>query len=91
MHSFFHLLFSPVPIYNWTRRGAPLPRNSYLTSYSRVLIIPKVQVEDQGEYVCRASNERSSIENSVILNIQGTTTTTIISFILIININIFLA
>lgn len=58
-------------MYNWTRKGSPLPRNSYLTSYNRVLIIPKVQVEDQGEYVCRAYNERSSIENSVILNIQG--------------------
>lgn len=31
-----------------------------------------VQVEDEGEYVCRAYNDRAGIENSVILNIQGT-------------------
>lgn len=62
---------SPVPSYNWTRRGANLPRQAVLASYNRVLLIPNVQVEDQGEYVCRATNDRASIENSVILSIQG--------------------
>lgn len=40
-------------------------------SYNRVLVIPKVQVEDEGEYICRAYNDRASIENNVILSIQG--------------------
>ncbi|XP_053991481.1 contactin [Hylaeus volcanicus] len=61
----------PVPSYNWTRRGALLPRGSYSTSYNRVLIIPKVHVDDQGEYVCRVHNDRLSIENSVRLTIQA--------------------
>ncbi|XP_066587501.1 contactin [Prorops nasuta] len=61
----------PVPSYNWTRRGGSLPRGSYATSYSRVLIIPHVHVDDQGEYICRASNERLSIENSVRLTVQA--------------------
>lgn len=65
------MFFSPVPSYNWTRRGAPLPKNSYLTSFNRVLIIPHVEVDDQGEYICRAYNDRASIANSVILDIQG--------------------
>lgn len=63
---------SPVPSYNWTRKGGSLPKNAYMTSYNRVLMIPEVHVEDQGEYVCRAYNDRASIEESVILNIQGT-------------------
>ena len=62
---------SPVPSYNWTRRGADLPKSAIAANYNRVLIIPKVQVEDQGEYVCRAANEKSAIEHSVVLNIQG--------------------
>jgi hypothetical protein len=62
---------SPVPSYNWTRRGAGLPKSAMSASYNRVLIIPKVQVEDQGEYVCRAANEKAAIEHSVVLNIQG--------------------
>lgn len=61
----------PVPSYNWTRRGASLPRGAMTLNYNRVLIIPHVRVEDQGEYVCRAQNERSIIENTVILSIQA--------------------
>ncbi|XP_045481618.1 contactin isoform X1 [Harmonia axyridis] len=61
----------PVPSYNWTRKGAPLPKNSYSTSYNRVLVIPHVEVDDQGEYICRAYNDRASISNSVILDIQA--------------------
>ncbi|XP_050293568.1 contactin isoform X2 [Anthonomus grandis grandis] len=62
----------PVPSYNWTRKeGASFPRNSYFTSFNRVLVIPNVHVEDEGEYICRAYNDRKMIENSVILNIQA--------------------
>ncbi|XP_014603516.1 PREDICTED: contactin [Polistes canadensis] len=61
----------PIPSYNWTRRGGSLPRGVYTMSYNRVLIIPYVRVEDQGEYVCRAHNDRHSIENSVRLSIQA--------------------
>ncbi|KAK1129512.1 hypothetical protein K0M31_019233 [Melipona bicolor] len=61
----------PIPSYNWTRRGASLPRGSYTTSFNRVLIIPKVHVDDQGEYICRVHNDRSAIENSVRLTIQA--------------------
>nr|XP_018910733.1 PREDICTED: contactin [Bemisia tabaci] len=61
----------PVPSYNWTRKGSHLPRGSYLTNFNRVLIIPKVQVEDQGEYVCYAFNEKLALQNSVILSIQA--------------------
>ncbi|XP_060843865.1 contactin [Rhopalosiphum padi] len=61
----------PVPSYNWTRKGSPLPKGSYLTSYNRVLIIPEVQVEDQGEYNCHVFNDRDSKEKSVTLTIQA--------------------
>ncbi|XP_046682308.1 contactin isoform X2 [Homalodisca vitripennis] len=61
----------PVPSYNWTRRGSALPRQAIFASYNRVLLIPNVQVEDQGEYICRATNDRASIHNSVVLSIQA--------------------
>jgi Immunoglobulin I-set domain. len=60
-----------VPSYNWTRKDASLPKSAFTVNYDRVLIIPKVQVEDQGEYVCRAANEKAAIQHSVVLNIQG--------------------
>ncbi|XP_073990489.1 contactin isoform X2 [Rhodnius prolixus] len=61
----------PVPSYNWTRRGTPLPRSAKSSSFNRVLTISNVQVEDQGEYLCRATNGRAAIENSVSLSIQA--------------------
>ncbi|XP_017779518.1 PREDICTED: contactin-like [Nicrophorus vespilloides] len=61
----------PIPSYNWTRKGGNLPRNSYLSSYNRVLVIRNVQVEDEGEYVCRVYNDRASHQNSVIINVQA--------------------
>ncbi|XP_022171906.1 contactin [Myzus persicae] len=61
----------PVPSYNWTRKGSPLPKGAYLTSYNRVLVIPEVQVEDQGEYNCHVFNDRDSKEKSVTLTIQA--------------------
>ena len=48
----------PVPNYNWTRKGAPLPKGVIITNYNRVLVLPKVKVEDMGEYVCRATNDK---------------------------------
>jgi len=42
-----------------------------VTNYNRVLILPRVRVEDQGEYVCRAYNDKVSITGSVTLSIQA--------------------
>lgn len=61
----------PVPSYNWTRKGADIPRHSYQLSFSRILVIPQVSVEDEGEYVCTINNDRASMNNSVILSVQA--------------------
>ncbi|KAK7072713.1 Contactin-3, partial [Halocaridina rubra] len=61
----------PVPSYNWTRRNGNLPRGAYFASYNRVLILPKVEPSDMGDYICRAQNVRLAIENSISLSIQA--------------------
>ena len=62
----------PVPHYNWTRvNHAGLPRGAYITNYNRVLIIPSVRVEDQGEYSCEAKNHMVSVTASIMLSIQS--------------------
>lgn len=62
----------PVPHYNWTRvNHAGLPRDAYITNYNRVLIIPSVRVEDQGEYSCEAKNHMVSVTASIMLSIQS--------------------
>jgi len=61
----------PVPHYNWTRRGGDLPRAARLSNFDRVLTLPEVRVEDEGEYVCSARNSKVSSESSVTLSIQA--------------------
>ncbi|XP_040571897.1 contactin [Lepeophtheirus salmonis] len=61
----------PVAHYNWTRKGSDIPKDALVTNHNRVLIIPRVKVEDQGEYICRAYNDKLSISASVKLSIQS--------------------
>lgn len=60
----------PVPAYNWTRRVGGLPRNAYQTNFNRVLVLPNATLNDNGEYVCTARNDRKTLFKSVVLNIQ---------------------
>lgn len=61
----------PVPSYNWTRRNENLPRKAHLSNFNRVLTIPSVGVEDEGEYICDVRNDRARISNSVFLKVQA--------------------
>jgi hypothetical protein len=53
------------------RKNSDIPREAIVTNYNRVLILPRVRVEDQGEYICRAYNDKVSITGSVTLSIQA--------------------
>ena len=57
----------PVPYYNWTRVNSDIPEGAIVTNHNRVLILPRVRVEDQGEYQCRAQNDKVSITGRVVL------------------------
>ncbi|XP_077497058.1 contactin [Amblyomma americanum] len=61
----------PVPKYNWTRIGGPMPKGAQITSHGRVLLLPRVRVEDLGEYLCTASADQDSIRKAVTLTIQA--------------------
>jgi hypothetical protein len=62
----------PVPSYNWSRSGVTdrLPEGSYTTNHNRVLMLPKVQVEDMGDYICTVTSGREAIQKKVMLSIQ---------------------
>lgn len=61
----------PVPSYNWTRKNANIPRKSFLSNFGRVLTIPYVGVEDEGEYLCDVRNDRARISGKVYLKVQA--------------------
>lgn len=61
----------PVPHYNWTRTNGVLPDGAIVTNYNRVLILPKIRVEDEGHYECKAHNDKVSITGKIKLSIQA--------------------
>ncbi|KAL8623497.1 hypothetical protein ACOMHN_015705 [Nucella lapillus] len=71
------LAFGTMPIYyTWRRERWPLPVNSTQTEENRVLLIPDIQLEDSGEYVCRAARGTTSTgsafqEKSFMLSVQS--------------------
>lgn len=42
-----------------------------MTNFNRVLVIPTIRMEDEGEYICRINNDQSIKEASITLHIQG--------------------
>ncbi|XP_013200303.2 contactin [Amyelois transitella] len=61
----------PVPSYNWTRKDGVMPRKAIFSNFDRVITIPNVGVEDEGEYLCDVRNDRARISNSVFLKVQA--------------------
>lgn len=63
----------PTPSYNWTRSSptTSLPRGYYLRNDGKVLVIPKARIEDEGEYVCKATSENESLQKSVRVSVQA--------------------
>lgn len=63
----------PTPTYNWTRVGSSsrLPSTHSIQNDGKVLMLPKIRIQDGGEYVCRASSETDSLHKSVIVTVQA--------------------
>jgi len=63
----------PTPSYNWTRVGVStnLPTGYSIKNDGKVLVIPKVRIEDEGDYVCKASSENEMLQKSVRVTVQA--------------------
>ncbi|XP_064486907.1 contactin-like [Ornithodoros turicata] len=61
----------PVPFYNWTRLGGPMPEGARVESYGHVLLLPSIRIEDMGDYVCTASTGEDAIRKTVTLSVQA--------------------
>lgn len=63
----------PTPVYNWTRASPTnrMPNGAYVTHDGKVLMIPRARIEDDGEYICRASSEGESLSKSIRISVQA--------------------
>ena len=64
----------PPPRITWSRRGAALPANHVVSD--GILEIPRVSLQDAGEYVCTGQNVAGSFHVTVQLRVQGQLYTT---------------
>lgn len=64
----------PTPSYNWTRTGTTnrLPDQFRILNDGKVLSLPKIKIEDDGEYICTAILDSYSIQKSVYISVQAT-------------------
>ncbi|KAM9859991.1 neural cell adhesion molecule L1-like protein [Aulostomus maculatus] len=46
----------PTPQVEWVKMGHQLPMKAQLESYGKLLIVPSVEQEDSGKYMCKAKN-----------------------------------
>lgn len=63
----------PTPAYNWSRASpsSRMPRGVSVRNDGKVLLIPKARIEDEGEYVCKATSENESLQKSVRVSVQA--------------------
>ncbi|GMT06094.1 hypothetical protein PENTCL1PPCAC_28268, partial [Pristionchus entomophagus] len=62
----------PQPQISWKKANAQMPaQRAYIAQDNRGLKIDRVQVSDEGEYICNARNPAGSIEASARLRVQA--------------------
>ena len=59
----------PTPVMEWRKFDGTLPPDHIV--HDGVLRLNQVQVQDQGQYICRARNRASSQEAIVLLFVTG--------------------
>ena len=61
----------PLPSYTWSRRGVVINTTSQVTQVAGNLVLGHAQLDDAGDYVCRAWNQLGSRDVSVRLVVTG--------------------
>ena len=68
------LLGNPMPKIMWLNMGEPVKSNDRVTDDGNGnLLLKKVKVEDEGEYVCVATNPGGNATHVTKLDVQGET------------------
>ena len=65
----------PPPLIHWVKDGRRLPVNgpNHVVSTSGMLTVQRVSVDDEGRYVCVASNIAGNSTKTIYVSVQGTT------------------
>ncbi|XP_037630315.1 neural cell adhesion molecule L1-like protein isoform X2 [Sebastes umbrosus] len=60
----------PTPQVEWVKIGHKLPLKAKLENHGKLLIVPKVEQEDGGKYMCKAKNTHGEVVHYFILKVE---------------------
>lgn len=62
---------SPTPQVEWVKMGQRLPTKATIESHGKLLIIPDVEQEDGGKYMCKAKNTLGEAVHYFTVTVEG--------------------
>ncbi|XP_057701817.1 neural cell adhesion molecule L1-like protein isoform X3 [Corythoichthys intestinalis] len=60
----------PTPQVEWVKMGHKLPVKAKVESHGKLLIVPSVEQEDSGKYMCKAKNRLGEVVHYFTINIE---------------------
>ncbi|XP_068171531.1 neural cell adhesion molecule L1-like protein isoform X2 [Antennarius striatus] len=60
----------PTPLVEWVKMGHQLPVKAKLENHGKLLIIPRVEQEDGGKYMCKAKNMLGETSHYFIVTVE---------------------
>ena len=65
------LSVSPTPQVEWVKIGHQLPVKAKVENHGKLLIVPRVEQEDSGKYMCKARNSHGETFHYFTLSVEG--------------------
>lgn len=65
------LSISPTPQVEWVKMGHQLPSKAKLENHGKLLIVPRVELEDGGKYMCKAKNTLGEAVHYFPVTVEG--------------------
>lgn len=65
------LSISPTPQVEWVKMGHQLPNKAKVESHGKLLIVPRVDQEDNGKYMCKAKNSLAEVVHYFTVTVEG--------------------
>uniref|UniRef100_A0A3Q2Y7I6 Neural cell adhesion molecule L1 n=1 Tax=Hippocampus comes TaxID=109280 RepID=A0A3Q2Y7I6_HIPCM len=62
----------PTPQVEWIKIGHKLPTKAKLESHGKLLIVPTIEQEDSGKYMCKAKNKLGEVIHYFTVTVEGT-------------------
>lgn len=62
---------SPTPQVEWVKIGHQLPANAKVESHGKLLVVPRVEQDDSGKYMCKAKNRLGEVFHYFTVTVEG--------------------